>query len=80
MKKVIFFVSFLLFALLAVFCWSATGTGIRSYVSWSMAGLQPRVNVLSIVLLVVTSSVFTALAIVFFKLYRKAKGGKGGNK
>ena len=75
MKKAILFVAFLLFCLLAVFCWSATGTGIRSYVSWIAAGLQPRVNVLSIILLVATSAIFSVLAVVFFKLYKKAKGG-----
>ena len=75
MKKVFFFAMFLLFTFVAWFCWSATSTGIRSYVSWSMAGLQPRVGIESIALLVVVSVVFTVLAVVFFKAYKKTKGG-----
>lgn len=75
MKKAVSFAAFLLFGLLAVFCWSATGTGIKGYVSWSAAGLQPRVGVEGIVMCAVMAAVFTALAVVFFKLYKKAKGG-----
>lgn len=75
MKKVFFFAMFLLFGFMAWFCWSATSTGIRSYVSWSLAGLQPRIGIPSIVLMVVVSAILTALAVVFFKAYKKAKGG-----
>lgn len=76
MKKAFFFIMLLLSAFVAWFSWSATFTGIRSYVSWSLAGLQPRVNPLSIALLVVVSSAFTILAVVFFKAYKKTRRNK----
>lgn len=75
MKKAFFFIMILLSAFIAWFCWSATFTGVKSFLSWSAAGLQPRIGMSSIFICAVIAFVFTVLAVVFFKLYKKCKGG-----
>ena len=75
MKKILSLVLFLLFGLLALFCWSATFTGVKSFLSWSAAGLQPRIGMSSIILTAVIALVFTALAVVLFRVYKNRKGG-----
>lgn len=75
MKKIFFLVASVLSAILAFVFGSTTATALRHIAYRTSIGLQPTVNIVSVVMLSALFVVFALLALVCFKAYKRQKGG-----